>query len=184
MYKKAQNLVEVALLASVVVIIAITVIGIFNNQKKNLVGLSKSKINSQSVNLSTASSAKLAEKVPYNPTISTVSSQSLNLLGTTSSDYNSKMSNISYSSLASAMNGSDAQNLATLANQLIEEYNLSDPKISADNITTDTMNTLTNILNNITADSYKTDPNAQAFVQQLQSLINAANATTSQNGGS
>lgn len=174
MRKRAQNFIEIALLACVIVVVSISVYSIYNNKKLEVAKMTHSKINQQAVDLNTASAAKLNEKVPYNG-VETAGSMSLKLLGMSMDEFNSSMANITYQQLKDAMTSSDGQDIASLANSLITQLGLTYPEVTADNVTVDTLSTLTGILNAVSDASHSSDPTSQAFIERYQSLLTAAN---------
>ena len=176
---KAQNFVEVALLAVVVLLAAFYVLGLFNNQKVKLANLSSVHVNSvKSVNLNNMTEGTANKQIASNKSsVETAGALSLKLLGMSEDDYQSAMSNITYSELKAALSDtSGGENIATLANSLIKQYGLSDTKISADNISSGTLDTLTDVLDNVSSKN-DTSTTAQAFTQRLQSLLKAASSS-------
>lgn len=145
--KKAHTMVEMALLLCFVVIVSITLMTIFNNQKLKLNNMSKSTLNTQSVNVkdTNLSAAKLNDKVNYDK-IETAGTSALTKLGVSSETFNNAVSNVTYAQLRDAAAGDD-KDVYDLANLLITQLNLKYDKVSAENVNTETLTTFIGVLN-------------------------------------
>lgn len=181
---KAQNFVEIALLAGLVAIIAIVSFTIINNRKIELTKMSA--VNVRSVNLNTASAVKLKEKIPYNSAIETAGAMSLEKMGMNASQYDTAMANITYEQLKNDIQSNGEEDIASLANDLITELNLPYNEISADNISANTLASLTGILNEVSGAEYDNDETAQAYIARLNTILSTAlaNSSIGETGGS
>lgn len=168
MYKKAQNIIEIALLASVIVVVAISVIAIYNNQKMEMADLSKVNVNKQTVDLSTASSGKLQENAPYKP-IETAGAMSnlLSSLGMTMDEFNSKMSEITYDDLKKATE--QENDIVTMANKLIDDLKIDISKIGKDKVDVNTLRSLAEVASK--ASEQPNNADAKAFLDKFQELL-------------
>lgn len=179
--RKAQNVVEVLLVCVAVVIIAIPVTFAFNHQNEILASLSKSSSAKQNVNLTTASAAKLNEKVPY-AKIETAGTSALSYYNMSAKEFETALSNnITYSELTDK--DSKGNNIIQYANELTsnDSLGLSQYKnISETNITTNTISDLVAILNVVTNAAFNAanDPAVQAaangFKERFGALLDAA----------
>lgn len=182
--RKAQNVVEIGLLLSLVVVVAITAMTLYNNQKHKLVNLSKSNINQQSVDLTSLSPLKTDEMVPYNQA-ETAGVLSLELLGMNATDFANALSNLTYGQLNDLLNSPEGQDIADLANGLIDSLGLNYPDITATNVTVNTLSDLVGILNAIVgSDPDHPNPNLldttsaeSLFLARFQALINLAGSS-------
>lgn len=179
--RKAQNVVEVLLIAALVAVISITVAIMYNHQKTTLANMSKS-TDKQVVNLNTASAAKLNELVPYSK-IETAGTSALRYLGLSSAAFESAMANnIQYSELLDNPDGKG--NILQFGTTLSQELGLG-YTFSANNITVNTLSNLVGVLNTITADGFNptNDPqiasDAATFKTRFNSLLDASTASNS-----
>jgi len=191
MYRKAQSIVEVSLLAAFVAILAISVGVIYNNQKAHLADMSKSSINTKSVNTLTwggyHSDSRWNDKVPYK---STETAGGLSILGLSSSEFDSYMSNISYLQLDTALSteSADGKTLLERVNALETALKIPYRPIDKADINVDTLSVFTAILNQVAtmqpsdlaiAGVSATDLNT--YLSSINALLTEAKATLANN---
>ena len=159
--REAQNLIEIALLASVIVVIVLSVYTIYNNQKVSLAKLSKTEI--RSVNLSTMGSQQGEKIVPIN----NAAIETAGALGKMSAEaVQAALSKITYNDLKKLLNKGDNNDLIDDANNVLKELGRDDELISAENINGDTLNTLVDLLNTKT-----TSTSYDSFVGRFTDLL-------------
>ncbi|MEI8128968.1 MAG: hypothetical protein WCG95_05060 [bacterium] len=146
--KKAQSVLEFALLLCIIVPISFAVFTIYNNQKIKLADMTKSSVKYQSVNLISPSlnPAILNDVVPYSKT-ETAGSNALTYVGKSASEVESALSSLTYSDLSAAVNASDTENIFTLANSLISMLHLKYDRVSENDVNRDTLSILIGVLN-------------------------------------
>lgn len=172
MQKKAQNLIEIALLVCVILVVGFSSWKIYNSQKTHLTNLTKT---SDAGNATISNKAFVSnEKVKYNA-VETAGSNALTNLKMTGAQYNLYMSNISAGTLKAALEGTESDpGLAELANQVINDPNsgLTCPPISADNVSMDTLTTLTTVLNKVSDPKYSGNATVNSsYIGKLQALL-------------
>lgn len=174
---KAQNFIEIALLAAVIVVITISVATIYNNSKTKTAGLSQIKVthgqrDGSSLNLKDASEADLSKKIPFsNSNVDTAGALSV---GMSVADLSAAMSNLTYSQLKQAIDSNSGQDLLTLANKL-------GANLDAENVNEATLTSLVDTLNGIPETGRTADQ--QAFVDRFKELLNISqNAQRDSNG--
>ncbi len=161
--REAQNLIEIALLASVIVVIVLSVYTIYNNQKVSLAKLSKTEI--RSVNLSTMSPQQGGKIVPIN----NAAIETAGALGKMSAEaVQAALSKITYNDLKKLLNDGDNNDLIDYANNILKDLNRGTESISAENINGDTLKTLVDLLNT-GANSTSYDSFKNRFTDLLQS---------------
>ncbi len=168
MNKKAQNIIEILLLACFVAILGFTVFSIYNNSNFKLAGLSKIKVKEQaSVDLENLSPSQANDYIPYTP-IETIGSLSLICWNNMSLDgFNDRLSSVTYAEINNAFNplgNSGGPNLAQLANTLITDLNLGFDLLNPSYVTSNTLNTLVEILQVVSDPSYLVNDTAQIFI--------------------
>lgn len=172
MQRKAQNLIEVALLICVLLVVGFSSLAIYNNQKSNITKLSK--ITATEGTNAANKQFNPEEKVKYNA-VETAGSNALTNLKLTASQYNLYMSNITAGQLKEALDGTESDpGLAELANQIINDPNsgLDCAPVSSDNISMDTLNTLTAVMNKVSDPKYSGDSKVnQSYVTKLSALL-------------
>lgn len=180
--KKAQNIIEIMLIAVLVAVVTITVAIMYNHQKTTLAGLSKTNLHGINLVAPNIPSGQLAELVPYSK-VETAGTSALKYLGMSSSAFESAMSNnIHYSELLDNPDGKG--NILQFGNTLSQELNLG-YTFSADNITKDTTSDLVGVLNAVTAVGFNptNDPkiaaDAATFKTRFNSLLDASTASNS-----
>lgn len=174
--KKAQNFIEIALLAGVLVLITISVVTIYNNQslktaKMTNINVTNGAHNGSSVNLNTMTADDSGQKIPYN-NANVDTAGALSLVGLSQSDYNSAMSNITYGQVKNSIDQSKSdgeKDILTLANTL-------DPnaKLDSSNVSDSTLETLNDILNSIPTDASKQTQDQKDFVARYDALLSSA----------
>ena len=146
--KKAQSVLEFALLLCIIVPISFAVFTIYNNQKNKLADMTKSSVKYQSVNLSSPSlnPAILNDVIPYSKT-ETAGSNALTYVGKSASEVESALSSLTYSDLSATVNANDTENIFTLANSLISMLHLKYDRVSENDVNRDTLSILIGVLN-------------------------------------
>lgn len=176
--RKAQNLVEILLLAGVLVVVAFFIMTKANDQKIRLANLSKSTL--QSVNLSTMSTNKAKETVPYSAA-ETAGALSLKLIGMSADQFSAAMSSLTYAELKKALTEKDSEgkDIADYANSLIESLNLDYDEITIDNVSSNTLSDLTGILNKVSSSPNLSDPQSMEskFVDRFNMLLDVKTST-------
>ncbi|HNW25550.1 MAG TPA: hypothetical protein PKI94_02035 [Candidatus Gastranaerophilaceae bacterium] len=175
MKRKAQNIIEISLLACVIAIIGFSVFVIYNNQKISLADKSKSKIfAAQSVNLNDIDQ-DMNDIIPYNGNAN-IPPAGLTYLSMTQGKFNLLMSNITYQNLSDALNLTPAtpmpMNLFEYANSAL---NL-DPPLSPSTINSQTISALIDAFNY--AIQNPSAAGSSDYLSQFQSLVNSAENTT------
>jgi len=186
MHRKAQNFVEITMLAALVAILSFSVWAIYNNQKLHIANSSKPTINQQSVNLKSIStnSAQWNDKVPYK---SVETAGALSIIGMTQGDFNASMSNITYKQLSNALTdkaGTD-KDLLALALELGNELNVKNPElkipspaVSQEDINVDTLSILAKMLNEASnVPEANRTATESAYIKRITTLLKEANAT-------
>lgn len=173
MFKRAQSMMEITVLVCVVVIISLTVWSIYNGNSLKLVNMSK--INTQqesSVNLKNPQTFQASEKVPYKA-IETAGANALTRISMSEAQYKDALSDVTYGQLAAAFSaGGSDKSLLDLTNSLIEELNLSCPKISEEKVNSTTLETFTIVLNAVCAKDFAGDKStADEFVEKFVELL-------------
>lgn len=174
--RKAQNIVEISLLACLVVVIAIASMSMYNNQKLRLAKDSSVKL--KSVNISTMTTEQSAETVPYNKSVA-VETAGTNALGMSSQALEAAISKITYQDLAKAMDGGDNTDIAKLGNSLIESLKLNCSEISKDGVTSNTLTDLISILNAAASSPNSSNPDSTEYkyIQRFKDLLTAASGS-------
>ena len=146
MRKSAQSMVEISLIAGLVGILALATWLVFKNQSQNIANLSKSNMNTQSVDLTTlgVNDPKRGDKIPYHA-VETAGGSSL--IGLSSSQFNLLMSNITYAQLDAAIKADP--DLLTRINNLEKALNIPYRPIVATDINADTLSVVSAILNQL-----------------------------------
>ena len=169
--KKAQNLVEVSVLISLVAVVAITSLAIYNNQRMKLANLTNPNLKNVNVVKMSETSATAKIKVP-STAAETAGTSALTVMGMNSDKFKSEVSDITYEDLkeAAAAGGSD---IFDLTNDLIAKLNLNYDKVSAENITPETVDTMIGVLNaaSIVSSSDANKATADSFIKQFEELI-------------
>lgn len=173
--KKGHSIVEVGLLLCFVVVISLAAITIYNNQKNNLAYLSKPTI---PFNLNkTSDPGKLNERIcnPAYNKVETAGTNALTLLNMPAEDYEAAIVKLSYDRLKSFATGGDDKNIFTLANSLNDSLHLGLTPITPEKVTAGTLSTFTEILNAAVnaINSGNTDPNLNAYVTQMKSMLSS-----------
>lgn len=173
--KKAHGVLEIALLLCFVVAISFAAMTMFNNQKFKLADMSKSHLNSQSVNLGTLKPSQLEFTVNYNK-IETAGTNALTYLGMDSNGFKTAMSDVTYAKLKSAATGGD-DDLFNITNQLITTLNLNYEKVSAQDVNINTLSTVIGVLNaaanTLASENTTTGVKelANSYITQIRSLL-------------
>ena len=170
MQRKAQNLIEVALLICVTLVVGLSTWAIYNNQKTHLATLSKTSNAGGPVAANQAFNPN--DKIKYNA-VETAGSNALTSLKMTAAQYNLYMSNITAGTLKAALEGTESDpGLAELANKIIADSGLTCAPISADNISMDTLTTLTSVMNKVSDSKYSGDKSvSDSYVAKLKVLL-------------
>lgn len=175
--KRAQSLLEIALLLCFVVTISFAVISMFNNQKIKLADMSKSTI---PVNLKTANGDTLKEPIvnsSFNK-IETAGTNALEFLNTTANNYETTMAKITFAQLKQFTTGGE-DDIFKLANDLNNSLNLGNKPVFPERVTTDTLSIFTKILNaavaavesNDSAITQDVKDKANSYITQVKSLL-------------
>lgn len=192
MKRNAQSLVEFSLLAAFVVIVAISVGAIFNNQKSRLTAMSKVDINIGSVlrNLvqsEDSTDSKWKEAVPFTPiqagnfqtgnalgsTVSVETAGALSLLGFKSiEEFNEAVSKITYEKLNAVINPNSGKDILTLANELRAKYSPNYPVISKSEITPTSIAKLASLLSSVPT---QIPADAKPFIESFKELLTTTN---------
>lgn len=173
---RAQNIVEILLIAALVAVVTVSVAIMYNHQKTQLANMSKSNYSNQSVNLNTANAAKLSELAPYSK-VETAGTSALTYLDMSSAEFSSIMANnVQYSELLDNPDGKG--NILELGEALSSHLNLG-YTFSASNVTVNTLSDLVGVLN--AATSGNIDPQyageAETFKTRFNSLLDASTAS-------
>lgn len=166
--RKAQNIVEISLLAGAIAVIAIAAFMVYNNQKMRLADMSRFGIISQSVDLMTLTPERGDDVIPYGGDI-VVDDALLRLLAGERSIldkeyFKSSVANITYQDLK------NNQDFLAQINNLIRTLGLDYDSIDVNNINSNTLPTIVGALNDAAINS--SDSRLTAIVNQFGSLLN------------
>ena len=189
MYRKAQNLTEMAILGAIVVLITVATFTIYNNQKVNLAKRSEVNLtNADAVTQDVETSGRASVKKDYKYTSANASTTSTStssdpttqtapeLVGMSVSDFEDAMSNLTYNDLKRAAS------LVNTTRMLAQEPAYSNLFESKNNIGVngDTLDAQINILNAIAAkDPSKLTATENSFVSKFKTLLNSAGSYAS-----
>jgi len=159
--KKAQNLIEIGLLASVIVVITISVFTIYNNQKLNLAKMSKTTFRSVAISNLDANPQLKDKTVPSDST-SVKAVETAGALSTTisSAQLEKSLSSLTVGDLTSKGEGN--KSLIDLANNLIEAKGGT----AINSVDESTVSTLTNLLS-----TAKGQEGYDAFQSRFSSIL-------------
>lgn len=185
MKKKAQNLIEFALLACFVAIIAYAGFTVYNNnfdKDGKLVKMSEVRLKGVDITKQSPETAgQLASSKRDDKLRHTLSVETAGALGTLSDQQLEALSNITYQDLADIVSKKDANNqdMVDYANTLIEKYDSlskSYDNIVKTSITNDSLDTLIAIYNKVggTTDAKEEGTDEYKFIQRFSELIESA----------
>lgn len=181
MKRKAQSIIEIALLTCVLAIIGFSVFIIYNNQKINLADKSGSKISGASVDLAD-SNLNPDDIIPYNSSVQP-SSDALTALGMNDSRFELLASNITYNNLLSILNLGTlgGNNLFSYANSIITANGLNFPELNSNNINNQTVNTLISVLNYVAQNP--STPDGNSYMTEFQNLLYQVEGAATETSG-
>ena len=178
--RKAQNIVEISLLACLVVVIAIASMSMYNNQKLRLAKDSSVELHSVDLTKMKEDAATAGQTLPYHKAVAVETAGTNALEGMSSSAIETAISKLTYEDLAKAMDGGDNTDIAKLGNSLIDSLKLSDcDLISKEGVTPSTLTDLIKILNAAakSPNIKNTDSTEYKFVQRFKALLNSASGS-------